>query len=627
MGNNMITTCCGRCPKKSRLRSDYDLVPHVKGRKRGDLSATYSAKDLTYTFNKLNINTATEEELMTLPGVTRVVARNIVDYRQQIGGFRKVEDLALVTGVGAVKLAHIRPEICASTKNGNGTPRGSDGGISRSSSATGSRINTASQHTQYVHGQQSKHTDINTATVAQLSRTNELGEHLAKKIIHYRNTNGPFNSYEQIRDIPGIGQATLDKIQDHITLGEMEYLNNRVEFTVGEVPRRRLHRTNSRSSYTQTDFAMLQLQPSTDPPSADMVRDPVEEFTGVKNGLPIIRIGSWNLTRFGKDKASNRGVMEVVCRTILENGLSIISFQELMDQESLIMVCNELNRPTLPNVVEWKGHRGRWECQVSEVAGRIDQSLEYNGFLWDKSRSISLRDAWLLDQVRKPQHQQFARHPYIGLFQAAKLEVVMVSVHLKSSDTQGQVKDKNQGDAKKLPYLIESLQTELAKVNDILISGDFNTSPHESEFLILKNLGFTSSVSATTFTNINSRNPGGSYSHDNIWMSKGLQNVNTGEMGVIRTGLQHPWIPDGWKWNGYISEHCPVWTEIYVSEQLDLNGDVVNQRNSSRIDNGSISNELQSKRHQSYSAMLNGEIDAKTPDLQSSEEDVFLPAL
>jgi competence ComEA-like helix-hairpin-helix protein len=53
---------------------------------------------------------------MTLPGITRAIARNVVVYRQAIGRFNKVEDLALVSGIGAERLDEIRPEICVSKK-------------------------------------------------------------------------------------------------------------------------------------------------------------------------------------------------------------------------------------------------------------------------------------------------------------------------------------------------------------------------------------------------------------------------------------------------------------------------------------------------------------------------------
>ncbi len=48
---------------------------------------------------KLNINKATVEELMNLPGIGESKARSIVDYRQQIGKFSCIEDLMNVPGI------------------------------------------------------------------------------------------------------------------------------------------------------------------------------------------------------------------------------------------------------------------------------------------------------------------------------------------------------------------------------------------------------------------------------------------------------------------------------------------------------------------------------------------------
>lgn len=41
-------------------------------------------------FDQLNLNTASEDELMTLPGISRQTAQNIVSHRSAIGGFSKV---------------------------------------------------------------------------------------------------------------------------------------------------------------------------------------------------------------------------------------------------------------------------------------------------------------------------------------------------------------------------------------------------------------------------------------------------------------------------------------------------------------------------------------------------------
>lgn len=48
---------------------------------------------------KVNLNTATLEELMTLPGIGEVRARAILSFRDQKGGFQKIQDLLEVEGI------------------------------------------------------------------------------------------------------------------------------------------------------------------------------------------------------------------------------------------------------------------------------------------------------------------------------------------------------------------------------------------------------------------------------------------------------------------------------------------------------------------------------------------------
>jgi competence protein ComEA len=49
---------------------------------------------------KVNLNTATVEQLTTLPGVGPKLAGRIVEYRQKAGGFRSPQDLMNVKGIG-----------------------------------------------------------------------------------------------------------------------------------------------------------------------------------------------------------------------------------------------------------------------------------------------------------------------------------------------------------------------------------------------------------------------------------------------------------------------------------------------------------------------------------------------
>jgi competence protein ComEA len=59
----------------------------------------------------ISLGSATLEQLDTLDGVGPATAQKIVAYRTQHGGFRSIDDLANVPGIGPKKLAAIRPHV------------------------------------------------------------------------------------------------------------------------------------------------------------------------------------------------------------------------------------------------------------------------------------------------------------------------------------------------------------------------------------------------------------------------------------------------------------------------------------------------------------------------------------
>jgi competence protein ComEA len=56
----------------------------------------------------VGLNTATLEQLDTLPGVGPVLAQHIIDYRTQHGGFRSVDELREVNGIGDRRFADLQ---------------------------------------------------------------------------------------------------------------------------------------------------------------------------------------------------------------------------------------------------------------------------------------------------------------------------------------------------------------------------------------------------------------------------------------------------------------------------------------------------------------------------------------
>jgi competence protein ComEA len=62
----------------------------------------------------VNVNTASAEQLTLLPGIGDARAREIVAARQKQGGFKRVEDLLAIKGIGDASLAKLRPYVSLS---------------------------------------------------------------------------------------------------------------------------------------------------------------------------------------------------------------------------------------------------------------------------------------------------------------------------------------------------------------------------------------------------------------------------------------------------------------------------------------------------------------------------------
>ena len=99
---------------------EEELITKEIGKNAGETSTgtgTSSSTDTSTTQNsktssKVNINTANEKELDTLPGIGETTARKIIEYRNENGKFSSIEDIKNVKGIGESKFEEIRELIC-----------------------------------------------------------------------------------------------------------------------------------------------------------------------------------------------------------------------------------------------------------------------------------------------------------------------------------------------------------------------------------------------------------------------------------------------------------------------------------------------------------------------------------
>lgn len=60
---------------------------------------------------KVNLNTATSEQLQSIPGIGPSMAKSILDYRAKVGKFNKIEEIINVKGIGEKKFQKIKDRL------------------------------------------------------------------------------------------------------------------------------------------------------------------------------------------------------------------------------------------------------------------------------------------------------------------------------------------------------------------------------------------------------------------------------------------------------------------------------------------------------------------------------------
>lgn len=152
-------------------------------RKKRSISAQKPA-EVYYTGPKININTATAEELTELPRVGPKTAQRIVDDRIQNGSFKSIGDITRVKGIGPKTFQKFRHMITTGEDE-----------TQKKLETTGFNINSAQMKAFVNKG------------ISPIS---------AAKIIKYREEKGGINDIDELNTIPGVKKKDILKIKELI---------------------------------------------------------------------------------------------------------------------------------------------------------------------------------------------------------------------------------------------------------------------------------------------------------------------------------------------------------------------------------------------------------------------------
>ncbi|CAF0788363.1 unnamed protein product [Adineta steineri] len=475
--------------------------------------------------NAIKINEASEDVLLLLPGITRQLAHNIIQYRHVNDGFKQLNEVLEVDGITSKVFKLIHNDITIDTL----TPSSSN--------------------------KKKETINLNSASYNELRTVPGLTGNLVKRIIKRRDRKGSFRFIEDLLKIKGINYVILAAARPYLTIDRQQMTTSMSDSSVNN-----LYPTLTRNNHKTDTFSVASLLLETLPTELQTIlissppRHPSSFHDNNNNNMNpnIFRFASWNLQQLTNDKVQNPGVREVICRVILANNFSLIGIQEIGNKEALDLIIKELNSPTIPLLKDWPNrNRGNWKYTMSDVAGQMFQGSEYLGFLYNESVGIELKQASLLSSKT-----YFTCSPYITIFRIYnKYELVFVNIHLERRRL-------DDNEIKALSVLIQAMKNTI-KQKHIIIFGDFNNVPTAPEFQALVACNYSYTIQENK--DVSPKTTQGSTCVHNIWLSEEAKALSTGNSGVIRDNLTSLWIPSGWTWGGLVSDHCPIWTEFDLS--------------------------------------------------------------
>jgi competence ComEA-like helix-hairpin-helix protein len=173
---------------------------------------------------RIDLNRADHAQLLQLPGVGEVTVCHIEEYRQSHNGFRDVEDLRQIHGIGPAIVERLRPLVYVEplevedpaetlVPEDDAPPPVRPVAVVRKERPPAPAKSTASKKAP------DGPIDVNRATAEELQHLPGVGPKLSARIVQTRELR-PFKTVDELRRVPGIGVKTLEHLRPFVTVNE-----------------------------------------------------------------------------------------------------------------------------------------------------------------------------------------------------------------------------------------------------------------------------------------------------------------------------------------------------------------------------------------------------------------------
>ena len=155
----------------------------------------------------VNINTASQSELETLPGIGPSKAVAIIQHREAHGPFKALSDLDAVTGIGPATLTNLNGLV--EFGDGSVAPAAATPASTTSGQTSSAVAASPAPAPKAAASAPAGKININSAALSELEQLPGIGPSKAQAILRDREERGPFTTCADLDRVEGIGPATV----------------------------------------------------------------------------------------------------------------------------------------------------------------------------------------------------------------------------------------------------------------------------------------------------------------------------------------------------------------------------------------------------------------------------------